>query len=146
MPRHLPFEERFIIDPDTLCWNWAGAVGSGGYGNVQVSNIMEKAHRVAFRMWVSDPPAHLLVLHKCNNRLCVNPEHLLLGTHEDNAKYREFCGRTGIRHPSYNAKINPEIARYIRGSNKSIRELSKELGVNYAVIWDVRQGNTWKER
>ena len=66
------------------CWEWKGKLDTGGYGVINVeSQRGAKAHRVAYAVWVG-PIGDMHVLHKCDNRRCINPDHLWLGTHSDN--------------------------------------------------------------
>src|SRR5215203_4615013 len=72
------------VDKNQACWLWTGGKCSGGYGKFMWGNI-KAAHRLAYEYCNNGPiPAGLFVLHKCDTPACVNPEHLYLGTHEDN--------------------------------------------------------------
>ena len=88
--RVLTQQQRFISkfterDPDS-CWNWDGAKVEG-YGYLWViGNHLIRAHRYAWQLANGDIPEGKLVLHKCDNRSCVNPSHLYLGDHSDNMK------------------------------------------------------------
>ena len=80
-------EERFNkkIDKTETCWNWLGLLDCGGYGRFSIGNgKWFKAHRVSYQLFKGEIPEGLVVRHQCNNRKCVNPEHLELGTQKDN--------------------------------------------------------------
>lgn len=71
---------------DNGCWLWTKYVGTSGYGQVQVSHKSKSAHRVMFQVHNGEIPKGLVVMHTCDNKLCVNPDHLSLGTQKDNVR------------------------------------------------------------
>lgn len=83
--------------PDA-CWNWTSALRSKGYGDFLVRGKERcAAHRLSY-IWAYGPiPNGLFVLHRCDNKLCVNPAHLFLGTHHDNMNDLTTKRRLGIR-------------------------------------------------
>src|SRR5262245_23265132 len=95
--RHLPTEDLlnkgYVADPDTGCWNWIQCIHKNGYGRVYDSARKGPgpAHRVAARVWMGFPDTDpkLMVLHRCDNRRCINPEHLYFDRGRDNARDRE---------------------------------------------------------
>lgn len=76
----------------TDCWLWTGCIDAFGYGRMNALGE-DRAHRVAYRLFVTDIPKGLHVLHKCDVRKCVNPTHLFLGTQADNNRDMFSKGR-----------------------------------------------------
>lgn len=87
------FEGKYRVTPG--CWEWTAGRTGVGYGVLRsdVGRTMLGAHTVSYRLHVGPIPQGLVVRHKCDNRLCVNPDHLELGTHADNVRDRDLRGR-----------------------------------------------------
>lgn len=75
------------------CWLWTGARSTGGYGCLSVGGKQALAHRFSYEMAHGPIPAGKLACHKCDVRCCVNPDHIFIGTHTDNARDRAAKGR-----------------------------------------------------
>lgn len=74
------------------CWEWIGTKRFDGYGVITINRIMQRAHRVMWEIANGKITKDICVLHKCDNPICVNPQHLFLGTRKDNAV---DCARKG---------------------------------------------------
>ena len=93
-PRRKPFWERVEKTPG--CWFWRGATSTqGGYGYYIAGHMgrKQRAHRVAWELTYGPIPEGLVVMHLCDNPICVNPDHLELGTQADNVEDMRWKAR-----------------------------------------------------
>jgi hypothetical protein len=127
------------------CWHWTGARISGRYG--ETKGVERKvdcyAHRYSYLLFNGPIPEGKLVRHRCNNTICVNPEHLLIGTMVENYQDALDAGTapTGVRNG--NAKHSKEVISQIRslyqdGLNQ--RAIGRALNISYKVVWEVVHG------
>ena len=153
------FTEAVMPVPGCGCWIWIGpqrtnngygymrAYSKGGKG-LKFTNI--SAHRLSWLLHVGDIPVGLCVLHHCDTPLCVNPQHLFLGTHKDNTKDRDSKGRQICRRGSSCnwAKLTEETVFEIRrlyaqgGINQS--QLARQFNVTQRAIWGIVRLKTWR--
>jgi hypothetical protein len=130
------------------CWPWLGKPLSHGYGSMRINNKQTRVHRVSYEINRGDIPKGLLVCHRCDNRICVNPNHLFLGTYTDNNRDRQNKGRTAL--PALKgdfcpaSKLKEAQIIYIRSSSKSSKDLAKEIGIAYSTIRQIRNRGSWK--
>lgn len=131
---------------DSGCWEWQASRSDTGYGCFYDGRAYH-AHRYSWVRTNGAIPRGLLVLHRCDNRGCVNPEHLFLGTHKDNSedmvrKNRSIGPDTrGELHGE--AKLTDDAVRNIRSSSATGRVLAQEYGVSESAISLVRRGKSW---
>lgn len=90
----------------TPCWQWIGGA-AGEYGGAWFERRQELAHRISWILHFGKIPGGMFVLHKCDNKLCVNPEHLFLGTQADNMRDKVEKGRQA-RGDRNGARLHPE--------------------------------------
>jgi hypothetical protein len=132
------------------CWEWVGYRTRNGYGKLRVVEKLVSAHRMAWEIAngpIPEGPGYhgTCVRHRCDNRACCNPAHLLLGTHKQNmADAKERRRRAdGERH--YRSKLTSADVVDIRQSVSSTADIADRLGVSPATVWQVRDGRTWKD-
>lgn len=147
-------EENMAVDATTGCWNWLRGKNEDGYGYVWHQGKMHRASRASYEAFIGLIEGGLLVLHKCDNRACINPDHLFLGTHQDNAVDRNAKGRQvqGERHP--NAKLTfAQVAEYRqlkqaisqeRGERYSAKAARDALGLSKTITDHLDSGRRWK--
>lgn len=131
--------DRSIPEPNSGCWIWLKSVNVLGYGVCGHDGKTCLAHRLSYAAFKGTING-LLVLHKCDNPSCVNPDHLFLGTPQDNMD--DMVSKH--RHISGTAKITKEQSIAIRNTSKSNRELATEYGVSYDIIYNIKRGKTWR--
>lgn len=144
------FEAKIIKLPDAPgCWLWIGGCCQKGYGSVRIGGATVGLHRVSYEAHKGPIPSGLFVLHSCDVRCCVNPEHLRLGTNSENMldMYRKGrCQRLrGEEHPL--AKLSTlqvvEI-RSLRASGVSVRNLASRYGVDDSLIGLIAKRRIWR--
>ena len=147
------FRQRFLegLDhmPEDGCWEWQGVRFSQGYGFMRFEGTIFLAHRAAWfvHTWVF-LPSETYVCHHCDNKPCVNIDHLFVGAPKDNAHDRSTKGgywkTTGERH--WSAKLNRESVLYIRASAGRIspNELAADFGVSRRTIRGILAREKWK--
>lgn len=144
-----PFAELFWekVRRGDGCWEWIGTRVNDRYGQTTKKGRHVLAHRASWELANGPIPVGMQVLHRCDNPPCVRPDHLFLGTHEDNmqdmaSKHR---GSEGERSPT--AKLTDAIVleakrRYRTG--KSINSMAGEYGIDQSVLNRAVNGKRWK--
>lgn len=135
-----PAEERFdpkvMPEPNSGCWLWTGTADKGMYGMFWNGKTMVRAHRFSYEMHFGTVPTGLHVLHRCDTPICVNPNHLFLGTQADNNKDRDTKGRN-------HAKLCRRHVLEIRQSDASHRVISLQYGISRSTVSKIRSRKIW---
>jgi len=147
------FWEQVPVRADGACWEWAGSRLAAGYGRFgrKVDGHWKTllAHRVSWEYRNGPVPDGLAVLHKCDNRPCVNPDHLFVGTGADNMADKVAKGRqyrpVGVLNSQ--AKLNDELVAGIReayrAGSESQAAIGRRYGVSQTLIGRIVRGEVW---
>lgn len=134
---------------DGGCVEWTGAKNDSGYGvlfrkNSEGISKQVFAHRVAYTIFKGPIPDGQIVMHRCDNPLCINPSHLDVGTDADNHLDKCMKGRQpkGITHGSH--KITAKDVIKIRASLATQQELADEYGLHQSQISAIQNYRFWK--
>jgi hypothetical protein len=103
------------------------------------------AHRISYRLFRGEIPKGAYVLHKCDVRSCVNPDHLFVGTHQDNMQHAVDHRRWPMGERHWNSKLTEEQARFAKTSPLSQKAVAKQLGIDPTTVWAIRHGKTWSD-
>ena len=129
------------------CWAWGAAKDKDGYGLFQNGSKLVRAHRFSYQAHHGKIPDGKIVLHACDNPSCVNPAHLSVGTHSDNARQREERNRRRnlIGSDRSDALLTEETAAAIKSAEcVNQQELAERYGVSRSVVYKIRAGKSWK--
>lgn len=125
------------------CWVWTGAKSERGYGKFNPHGKTVRAHRFSWEL--HHGPATGLVLHRCDNRLCVRPEHLFLGSNKDNTVDAIFKLRlaNGERHGNH--KLSDAQVVAIRCDGRAYELIAAEMGVTPTHVRKIRNGSSRRD-
>lgn len=94
------FEKRTKVRSD-YCWEWAGRFGNSGYGSFTHKMKNYTSHRLSYTLFKGIIPKNMCVLHSCDNKWCVNPWHLRIGTHKENNRDHIIFGRNYAKNKTH---------------------------------------------
>jgi hypothetical protein len=146
-------KERFLkyVDKETgLCWLWLGSKNQDGYGRFSMNRKNVLAHRVSYQIYNGEIPTGMIVIHSCDNRGCVNPQHLRLGTQRENVFDMVSKGRNGDHSGEKcgMSKLTWYDVNQIRLMSASGSYISEEIGKKFNVcgstIRRIIRNETWK--
>jgi hypothetical protein len=139
----LSYEERFwaqVKVVDSACWEWQTGLTTQGYGHFR-HPLGQTAHRYSYQLAYGDLLSSDCVLHKCDNRPCVNPEHLFKGSRMDNNRDMSQKLRNASR------KLEPDEVREIRSLYaKGVMQkvIAEKYGIIQPTVSQIVRRVTWQ--
>jgi hypothetical protein len=142
------FLSRFPItasmpEYENECWPWMGPPGNKGYGKVRLGNKIIEAHRISYALFNGPIEYKQVVRHTCDNPICVNPKHLILGTYSDNTL---DVVKQNLWHRS---KLTVNDIKYIKWALKYYpisdihRKLAAKFKVDKSIISKIKHNKIW---
>jgi hypothetical protein len=142
------FESKVSPEPNTGCWLWGGGYFNTGYGQFCFLSKSIGAHRFSYLAYKGDISGGLFVCHLCDNKSCVNPDHLWLGTPSENMRDRDIKSRQarqkGEAHGGSKLSDSQIIEiRRNRANGLSMTAIGKKYGVAFQTISKIVNGKLW---
>ena len=130
------FWSKVNKDASGGCWEWIGNMHNNGYGLINVEKKHWRAHRLSYCIKHGSVPEGMYLMHQCDNKKCVNPEHLKPGTHQENMADMKEKGRAA---KGKRKRLTMEQIQYILESGKSLSVLTAELKVHPRTVERIRE-------
>lgn len=143
------YKTRFFqkVRKTESCWIWEGGKFGTGRPAFNFEGRVIAASRFSYFLHYRELPEKLCVCHKCDNPLCVNPEHLFLGTHKDNVDDKVRKGRQMRGEKHYRTKLSDEIVKEIREVHKTLKsptKISEIYGISIDHVNLIVHRRRWK--
>lgn len=139
-------DRHFLPPNENGCIEWGLKVDKDGYGSYSINHVGQRAHRIVYERTYGEIPKGLLVRHKCHNRKCVNIEHLLLGTPQDNMTDMVQAGRSLTGERNHKAKLTADDVQKIKDlilQGYRTCTIAKIYNLNWSTVGHIKIGKNW---
>lgn len=137
------FDSKYVAVPESGCWLWISTTKHTGYGGLWMGGESVGAHRASWLLHRGPIPAGLAVCHKCDTPLCVNPDHLFLGTPAENVADKTIKGRAAKGASHALAKLTDSLAQEIFLAGGTQAEIADKYGVHQSQVSNIKRRVTW---
>jgi hypothetical protein len=127
-------------EPNSGCWLWLGAVDKYGYGSGRKRDGVRKAYQLSYIAFKDMIPKGMVVRHTCDTPGCVNPDHLILGTQQENNKDKYDRQRHYRGENHHWARIDDERVAKIRLASGTHASIAKQFGVGQSTVTRIKNG------
>lgn len=135
--------DKISFDPSG-CWNWTAASAGRGYGVTSLNSKNFYAHRAMYILFNGELPPSIMVCHSCDNRKCVNPDHLFPGTAKENSQDAVSKGRMAKGERGGMAKLTSEDVIAIRAANGRQWEIAERYGITHSNVSAIKLRKSWR--
>lgn len=147
-PKIAEFMNKYGVDTRGACWIWLRGVDSYGYPQPRIGGRSMLAHRYIYTLATGDDIDGLVVMHTCDNRRCLNPAHLRLGTQAENIRDRHIKGRDGAcrGEDAPWSKIDEALVQEIRDRRAdgwTLDRLTAHYPISKTQIARITKGESW---
>ena len=127
------------------CWETAGCCTSSEYHQIRVQGKMYLAHRLMYAVLKGPIPKGILVCHTCDNPCCINPEHLFLGTYQDNSDDKINKNRQAAGEQHGRTLLTDSVVLNIFDARGSQRKIAKQFCVSQTQVCRIKARTIWKQ-
>lgn len=141
------YKANLIMNGPDECWGWSGKGDGKGYGVLSYKPMPWKIHRYSYTLYNGEIPDGMYVLHKCDQPICSNPNHLFAGTNLDNIKDMLHKKRNAKGEMLPQATITKEVAWKIKEmilAGERMIDISRKMNVGYSLVNAIKRKSTWK--
>ncbi len=136
-----------LVEAESGCWEFIGGITGSGYGAISITHTKQiSAHVLSYQLEKGLIPKGMVVRHTCDNKICCNPEHLIIGTYQDNKDDEVAKGNHVRGSRQGQAKLTEEdilIIRKLISDGFSLREISDIYSVTPEAIGLIKSGKNW---